>query len=90
MSYFFRPSGSGKEGTIVVTMDGKVEDIGIVIEDLLGPVTMVNVLMGDENELSFETDVSSSSTLNFLTQSTIITFLLLETIAFAAKATLLK
>ena len=46
MSYFFRPSGSRKEGAIVVTMDGEVEDIGIVIEDLLGPVTMVNVLMG--------------------------------------------
>ena len=46
VSYFFRPSGSGKEGAIVVTMDGEVEDIGIVIEDLLGPVTMVNVLMG--------------------------------------------
>lgn len=44
-SYFFRPSGSGKEGAIVVTMDGEVEDIGVVIEDLLGSVTMVNVLM---------------------------------------------
>lgn len=44
-SYFFRPSSSGKEGAIVVTMDGEVEDIGVVIEDLLGSVTMVNVLM---------------------------------------------
>ena len=44
-SYFFRTSGSGKESAIVITMDGEVEDIGVIIEDLLGSVTMVNVLM---------------------------------------------
>ena len=44
-SYFFRTSGSGKESAIVITMDGEVEDIGVIIEDLLGSITMVNVLM---------------------------------------------
>lgn len=39
-----RPTTSGEEVSIVVAMEGDVEDAGVIVEDFLGAVAMVNVL----------------------------------------------
>ena len=44
LTYFLRSSCSREEGAIIVAMEGEVEGIRVVIEDLLGPIPMVNVL----------------------------------------------
>lgn len=42
--YLFRSSTARKEVSIIVPMEGDVEDIGVTVEGLLGAVAMVNVL----------------------------------------------
>lgn len=41
---FGRASGAGEEVAVVVTVDGQVQDTGIVVEDLLRAVAMMDVL----------------------------------------------
>lgn len=43
-AYLLRSSTAGKEVSIVVAMEGDVEDVGVAVEGLLGAVAMVNVL----------------------------------------------
>ena len=42
--YLLRSSTARKEVSIVVAMQGDVEDVGVTVEGLLGAVAMVNVL----------------------------------------------
>lgn len=46
-THFIRCSASREEVAIVVAMNGHVEHAGVVIEGLLGPVAVVNVLWSD-------------------------------------------
>lgn len=39
-----RASGAGEEVSVVVTVNGQVQDTGIVVEDLLRAVAVMNVL----------------------------------------------
>lgn len=43
-SYLLRGAAAGKEVTIVISVEGDIEDVGVAVEGLLGPVAMVNVL----------------------------------------------
>lgn len=42
--YLLRSSAARKEVSIIVAMEGNVEDVGVTVEGLLSAVAMVNVL----------------------------------------------
>lgn len=44
LAYLLRSSTARKEVSIIVAVEGDVEDVGVAVEGLLGAVAMVNVL----------------------------------------------
>lgn len=40
---------AGEEVPIIVTVQGDVENVGVPVEDLLGPIAMVNILGGERS-----------------------------------------
>lgn len=49
--YLLRSSTAREEVSIIVAMEGDVENAGVVVEGLLGAVAMMNVLRG-QNQVS--------------------------------------
>ncbi len=43
-TYLLRSSTAWEKVSIIVAMEGNIEDIGVTVEGLLGAVAMVNVL----------------------------------------------
>lgn len=48
-THLVRCSASREEVAVVVAMDRQVEDVGVVVERLLGAVAVVNVLRSDSD-----------------------------------------
>lgn len=48
-TYLIRSATPGEKVPVVIAMNGQVQDAGVVVESLLGPVAVVNIPVHDED-----------------------------------------
>lgn len=48
-SHLVSGPAAGEEVPIIVTVQGDVENVGVPVEDLLGPIAVVNILGGERS-----------------------------------------
>ena len=66
LSHLIRRTAAGEEVPVVIAMDGQVEDIGVVVEGLLGAVAMVNILRGGKQSSTHSLNSPRPITISYI------------------------